>query len=181
VSYVTFTLISEKVGIAGSEPWPFGLPISDAVMGLATGLLTSLSFCGLAPFMATRTRLTRSTRRVRFAMFTIWTVVAVVITFGCEPYSNFTPKRLAVLHQHDANVANTDDAVTFLVGARASDVASSFRCSTHDEGGLWLDAPGDATSRRRSRTVFESREVTAVEHERADATHVGDRGRGEGG
>jgi hypothetical protein len=117
VSYVTFTLISEKVGIAGSEPWPFGLPISDAVMGLATGLLTSLSFCGLAPFMATRTRLTRSTRRVRFAMFTIWTVVAVVITFGCEPYSNFTPKRLAVLHQHDANVANTDDAVTFLVGA----------------------------------------------------------------
>ena len=117
VSYVTFTLISEKVGIAGSEPWPFGLLISDAVMGLATGLITSLSFCGLAPFMATRVRSTRSMRRARFAMFLIWTVAAVTMTLGCEPYSTFTPKRLAVLHQHDANAANADEAVTFLVGA----------------------------------------------------------------
>ena len=50
-------------------------------------------------------------------MFLIWTVAAVTMTLGCEPYSTFTPKRLAVLHQHDANAANADEAVTFLVGA----------------------------------------------------------------
>ena len=39
-------------------------------------------------------------------MFLIWTVAAVTMTLGCEPYSAFTLKRLAVLHQHDAERRN---------------------------------------------------------------------------
>jgi hypothetical protein len=40
------------VGIAGSEPWPLGLPLGDAIMGAMAGLLTALSTAGIAPFVS---------------------------------------------------------------------------------------------------------------------------------
>jgi len=45
--------------IAGSEAWPLGLPIGDALMGAAVGLLTASSTAGLAPFVCAPRRVWR--------------------------------------------------------------------------------------------------------------------------
>ena len=113
-AYVTFVLISEKVGIAGSEPWPFGLIVGDATMGLAAGAATAL-------VLPPRRRCSRCSRRFarRFIFFVAvtWTVAAAFASLAvASPYSARAPKRLAVLHQHDAG-ATGDDAARFFVGA----------------------------------------------------------------
>lgn len=135
VAYITFVLLTEKVGIAGSEPWPLGLPIGDAIMGAATGALVAMCAAGLAPFVNLGGQRARArnectgpgrsvrtfTRRAVLLVVVAWVAVAVVTAaLYPTPYSPHTPKRLAVMHQHDANHENaTTDApmTTFVVGA----------------------------------------------------------------
>jgi hypothetical protein len=131
VVYVTFTLLSEKVGISGSEPWPLGLPIGDALMGALTGLLTALATAGIVPFVfsagagasgASATQHKTSQRFFRRAVLlaaATWVAAALVSALMYPtPYSTHAPKRLAVLHQHDANVVvDAPTTTAFLVGA----------------------------------------------------------------
>ena len=127
-AYVTFVLISEKVGIAGSEPWPFGLIVGDATMGLAAGAATALVSAATAPFAACSRRFAR---RFIFFVAVTWTVAAAFASLAvASPYSARAPKRLAVLHQHDAG-ATGDDAARFFVGAFDSVPAAAALAPSH--------------------------------------------------
>ena len=127
-AYVTFVLISEKVGIAGSEPWPFGLIVGDATMGLAAGAATALVSAATAPFAACSRRFAR---RFIFFVAVTWTVAAAFASLAvASPYSARAPKRLAVLHQHDAG-ATGDDAARFFVGAFDSVPAAAALAPLH--------------------------------------------------
>lgn len=126
VAYVTFTLLSEKVGIAGSEPWPLGLPIGDAIMGAVTGLLTALCTAGIMPFVdaagavsdASPAGVSSSDRAARkLARGAVLLAAAVWVSAAAgssavypTPYSAHAPKRLAVLHQHDANAVTSSSS-----------------------------------------------------------------------
>lgn len=100
VAAVTTTLISEKVGIAGSEPWPLGLPLGDLVMGLAVGFSVHLVGMTVAPFAAVATK--AEGRKMTRLLALAWLVAALVASVAVgSPYTAQNPKRLAALHQHE--------------------------------------------------------------------------------
>ena len=114
-AYVTFSLINEKVGISGSEPWPLGLVVGDLTMGVAAGACVALAGFGAFPLA----RCDKKTVRLGvLAVLVTWALFAAAATLR-PTYAAATPKRLGVLHQHferDANVASR-----FGTGARALD------------------------------------------------------------
>ena len=77
-----------------------GLIVGDATMGLAAGAATALALRRDGAFAACSRRFAR---RFIFFVAVTWTVAAAFASLAvASPYSARAPKRLAVLHQHDA-------------------------------------------------------------------------------
>ena len=113
VAYVTFSLINEKVGISGSEPWPLGLVVGDLTMGVAAGACVALAGFGAFPFA----RCDRKTvRLVFFAVAATWGLFAAVAMLR-PTYAVATPKRLGVLHQHFERDTTSPGAQEIALGA----------------------------------------------------------------
>ena len=97
-------------------------------MGLAAGAATALDSAATAPFAACSRRFAR---RFIFFVAVTWTVAAAFASLAvASPYSARAPKRLAVLHQHDAG-ATGDDAARFFVGAFDSVPAAAALAPLH--------------------------------------------------
>ena len=96
VAYVTFSLINEKVGISGSEPWPLGLVVGDLTMGVAAGACVALAGFGAFPFVKCDGR---TARFMTFAVVVSWLLFAAFAMLR-PTYAVATPKRLGILHQH---------------------------------------------------------------------------------
>ena len=96
VAHVTFSLINEKVGISGSEPWPLGLVVGDLTMGVAAGACVALAGFGAFP-LARCDR--RTVRAGWFAVSVSWLLFAAFAMLR-PTYAVATPKRLGILHQH---------------------------------------------------------------------------------